>query len=57
MRNRLIILGGLASLAVMALFAKEEVLVKADGTVSAKVLPLDREFSTKKFETATFGLG
>ena len=34
-----------------------EVLPKADGSVSARKLPLDVKMATKEFETATFGLG
>ncbi len=34
-----------------------ECLALEDGTVSARVLPLDRASAGREFETATFGLG
>jgi hypothetical protein len=55
MKIRLIILGAIASWAVMAGLA--EPLPKADGKVSATTLPLDAKTAKVKFETATFGLG
>ncbi|MEN8772561.1 MAG: hypothetical protein ABF379_16135 [Akkermansiaceae bacterium] len=55
MKFRLIILGAVASWAVMAGLA--EPLPKADGKVSASTLPLDAKTARVKFETATFGLG
>lgn len=41
----------------MAGKAAEEKLAKADGKVSAQTLPLDKDYSKVKYETATFGLG
>jgi hypothetical protein len=55
MKIRLIILGAVASWAVMAGLA--EPLPKADGKVSATMLPLDAKTAKVKYETATFGLG
>lgn len=57
MNIRLLIGGSIAALAVMAGFAAEENLAKADGKVSATTLPLDVANSKIKYETATFGLG
>jgi len=47
----------LAALGSMKVTGEEEILAKADGKVAAQTLPLDRELSKVKFETATFGLG
>ena len=55
LKNRVIILGAVASWAVMSGLA--ETLPKADGKISATTLPLDAKTSKVKFETATFGLG
>ncbi|MDF1710891.1 MAG: hypothetical protein P1U90_01550 [Akkermansiaceae bacterium] len=55
MKIRLIILGAVASWAVMAGLA--EPLPKADGKVAATILPLDAKTAKVKYETATFGLG
>jgi len=57
MKIRLIIGGAIAGLAIMAGIAPGEKLAKADGKVSATVLPLDEKTAKVKFETATFGLG
>ena len=57
MKIRLLIGGSIAALAVMAGFAAEENLAKADRKVSATTLPLDVANSKIKYETATFGLG
>lgn len=57
MKIRLLIGGIVAALAAMAGFATGENLAKADGKVSATVLPLDVARAKVKFETATFGLG
>jgi len=60
MNFRLLIGGAVAGLALMVGDAPGERLVKlakADGTVSAKTLPLDAETARIKFNTATFGIG
>ena len=57
MKIRLLIGAVATSLLIMAGLATGEKLAKADGTVSAKTLPLDKRLASKKFETATFGLG
>lgn len=57
MKIRLLIGAVATSLLIMAGLATDEKLAKADGTVSAKTLPLDKKLASKKYETATFGLG
>ncbi len=57
MKIRLLIGAVATSLLVMVGLATGEKLAKADGTVSAKTLPLDKRLASKRFETATFGLG
>lgn len=57
MNYYLFIFGMLAALGSMKVTGEEEILAKADGKVAAQTLPLDRELSKVKFETATFGLG
>ena len=57
MRIRLLVGGTIAAFAIMAGFATEENLAKADGKVAATSLPFDKEKAKVKFETATFGLG
>ena len=57
MKIRLLIGAVATSLLVMVGLATGEKLAKADGTVSAKTLPLDKSLAVKKYETATFGLG
>ena len=57
MKIRLLIGAVATSLLIMAGLATGEKLAKADGTVSAKTLPLDKKLASKKYETATFGLG
>lgn len=57
MKIRLLVGGIVAALVIMAGFATEEILAKADGEVSATSLPFDQEKAKVKFETATFGLG
>lgn len=57
MKIHLLAAGTIAALAVMAGKAAEEKLAEADGKVSAQTLPLDKDYSKVKYETATFGLG
>jgi len=58
MKYRLIIGGAIAGLAIMAGIAPgEDKLAKADGKISATILPLDKKSAEIPFETATFGLG
>ncbi len=48
-----LILGGLVTMRTMT----HSKLPQENGNVNARTLPLDREKSTVRFETATFGLG
>jgi len=57
MRFRLLIAGLMGGSFFMGLISSAETLAKADGTVSAKKLPLDAKTAEVKFATATFGLG
>ena len=56
MRKLFLLLLGIGCVAGLQMIMSED-LVQESGAVSALSLPLDKETSTRAYETATFGLG